>query len=500
MQELRGTHMTHRGTSGLFANGSSGGRRRGSALVVALLAVISVSVMGAGFLRFTSSIMRRQEQSIDTKQAFYMAEAGLAEAWAAVLLGKTGVVGSEKAPAKMGNGLFWVERTVNPDGTVTLESTGLYGSGRATLQVAVGWSDTAASENAITTDEPLVIPDGALIDGYDPDAGPDPETSPTVQLRSNGSITVEGTVLHPAEVDGDLMPGPGETATVDPDSTLSGTIYESSEPITLDPVSVPDVALGSGVVHSDTVPYAVPMGTVGFDHLEIAGSSQAIITGPATVVIGRLEVAPRGELVLDATLGKIEIYVTEELRLQRGATVTTVEDDSTQVSVEVDGDVPVDLNGISEFHGVLYAPEAAVYVGPGFQLYGSVAARRLDLAPGVQLHFDQRVRNEAQRSLLPHFIGWRVESIPEAIRTNLGHDPAVALGVDPDALRPPYTAHKDQSIRVVYLDLSLTLQTFMGRESGFDWNNVAVVKEITRDGSRTACSVSHDGISFKISL
>jgi len=480
--------------------------RHGGVLVVALLAVMAVSVLGAGFLRVTSAVMSRHEAAIDTKQAFYLAEAGLAESWAGVLLGKSGVVGSENVPAKMGDGIFWVEATDNPDGTRTLASTGLCGSGRATLEIVVGWPDTIASADTILTDEPLVIPEGALIDTYEPPAegsggpggigpaasGEEAESPAPVRLASNGSITVEGSPTSPATVLGDLAPGPGESATVDGDSTLSGGIFPAPEPVTLPPVDVPNVTLGEGVVHGGAVPYAVPTGTSGYDHLVVEGSSQVIVTGPAVVVLGDLTVEPRGELVLDASLGEIELYVTRSVALQRGASVTTTADDPTQLSVQIDGDVPVQLDALSQFHGMLHAPQARLAVGAGFELFGSLVARGVDLAPGVRMHFDERVWAEAQGSIMPRFIGWRVKELPQNVRTGIGRDAFTSMGLDPQNLPGPYQAHRDQTIDIEYVDLSLVPQSYSGPENGFDWNDVLDVTSIARDGAKTARRVVHD--------
>ena len=52
-------------------------------------------------------------------------------------IAKTGNVGSETEPAVYGDGLLWVEATDLGDNLVQLESTGMWGSGRATLGLVV---------------------------------------------------------------------------------------------------------------------------------------------------------------------------------------------------------------------------------------------------------------------------------------------------------------------------------------------------------------------------
>ena len=83
--------------------------RRGNALVLSLIVVLVVSTLAASFLQLTSAVTRRQANAVDIKQAFYLAESGLTEAYSGLMQGKTGSVGSQADPAIFGRGLFWVE-------------------------------------------------------------------------------------------------------------------------------------------------------------------------------------------------------------------------------------------------------------------------------------------------------------------------------------------------------------------------------------------------------
>lgn len=73
-------------------------RRRGTALVFALVVVGVVSSLGAGYLLLSRSIVRRNTASLETTQAFYIAEAGLAEAFQAVRMGRTGQTARSSRP------------------------------------------------------------------------------------------------------------------------------------------------------------------------------------------------------------------------------------------------------------------------------------------------------------------------------------------------------------------------------------------------------------------
>ena len=138
--------------------------QRGSALVLALLVVMLVAMLGGGLLQLTSAVSRRQSASVEQTKAFYLAEAGLAEAFQAVRVGRTGQIGSEVAPARYGNGLIWVDATETADGLVRLESTGMVGRGRSTLAFIV---EPVELSLGFFSDEDLLIESAILLDGYD---------------------------------------------------------------------------------------------------------------------------------------------------------------------------------------------------------------------------------------------------------------------------------------------------------------------------------------------
>src|SRR5262245_15278256 len=109
------------------------GSERGVALIYSVIAVMVVSILAAGFMQLALSVTRRLSSTSDTAQAFNIAEAGLAEAYTGLGVAHTGNVGTVDAPAVFGGGLVWVEATEHASGLVELESTGMYGTGRATL-------------------------------------------------------------------------------------------------------------------------------------------------------------------------------------------------------------------------------------------------------------------------------------------------------------------------------------------------------------------------------
>lgn len=115
---VRGTPMTHphrlRPDS---RRGPGNDSRRGAALVLSLIMVMVCASLGAAFTQLASSAARQQTHEVAQLQAFYVAEAGLAEGFFAVRMGRTGQIASEAVPARFGGADVWVESYTDGDTT-----------------------------------------------------------------------------------------------------------------------------------------------------------------------------------------------------------------------------------------------------------------------------------------------------------------------------------------------------------------------------------------------
>ena len=155
--------------------------RRGSALLIALVALTTVAAIGAMFLQITASTVGRQVAEVENMRAFYLAEAGLAESFQALRIGRTGQVGSQAAPAVYGNGLLWVDATETVDSQVRLTSTALVGRGRATLALVV---EPIEIPLGFFSDEDLVVDEVLLVDGFNSE-----EATYEEEVGENGTET-----------------------------------------------------------------------------------------------------------------------------------------------------------------------------------------------------------------------------------------------------------------------------------------------------------------------
>lgn len=468
-----------------FEQNGATGTRQGSALVMSLVAVATVVVLATSFSQFASSVANRQAQAVNRKRAFYMAEAGLAEAFAGLSCGRSGAVAAPDAPALLGTGVFWVEATELEDGLVRLESTGMVGTGRAELSLVARRGEESVAALGVFSEGALALSPGSVVDAYDSTKGTyasQADKSGAV-LGSNGNISIAGISGTPSFVKGDVTPGPDAALTTSGTVTVTGSTAKALTTTELPEVEVPEFALEGAQIHGSPYPLVIPAGASGYEALIVQPGAQVLIQGPAQVVLGALTLQANAQLTFDTSAGPIELFVTDALDLAAGSVLTTSSAKPEHVTIQVPGVTaqPLALRSSGPFHGVIFAPEADVTVGASFELFGALVAETLAFEGPAKLHFDLHLAQLAAESALPTKVSWRLLDLASA-STNLAMDPFDILGVDRNVLAPPSQAHADQLLVIDYFDFSDVYHTYSGPESAFDWNVVKSVIRALRDG------------------
>lgn len=480
--------------------------QRGSALVLALIAVIAVSFMAMSFMQVSSAVTNRQALAMDNKVAFYLAEAGLAEGFTGVMVGKTGNVGTPTEPAVYGDGLLWVEATDLGDGYVDLESTAMSGSGKVTLSLVVQRPGVSVASLGMFSNGDLTINEGTLIDGYNSAEGSyrdqvqglgsggdggigfdeaeevRAEDLGLARLRSNGNITINSIRGSPTTIGGNVIPGPGATATLNGDPTITGVVEPALASMDLPPVSPPNLGTpAAGVDHVNGLTLQVNAGDAAYEYLHVGANSSVVIQGPAVLNLGSLTLDPSAELTFDTTDGPIAVYVTGPVTMSETSQVSTTEQDTSRVSLLVSGENAVELSAAAQFFGSVYAPEGEVSISPTFELFGVAIADELALAAGARIHFDLYLAALSEQTAQPRHLSWRIIDMTP-ISAQPGANPFEILGVDENLLDPPADVHEDQVLDIKYVDLTGTQQSYSGLESAFPWDDVLVVVNATRGG------------------
>lgn len=474
--------------------------RRGGVLVATLVAVMAVGGLSVCLLELDSTRLRRQVASIDNKRAFNLAEAGLAEGRFAVETGHTGTIGSAEAPARFGDGLFWVTATEIAPNVIGLESTGMAGTGRATLSLVVRRTSRDVAALGVLGSQQVLLGKNARVDAYDSGGergAPklpsrfDPATGIAVELRSNGDIELG----EDARVFGDAIPGPEGSVELDDDALVTGSTSPSPVAAELAVIEPLELESGGDLVHAAGNRRVLAGDGKSYGEIRVGKNSTLVLRGPLQLTTTRLRIEDKGKLEIDCASGAVELHVTDWLDLQSGSQLVFPDEDTRGLRLLVpatgsrdrDGngsiDAPVRFAASGSFFGSLYAPNARLALPQGFQLYGAVAAGILQLGENAQVHFDVALRGgDPTASLEVEPLAWKVVEIPREIARDLGEDPFTALAVSKDELKPPAQAYEqaDYELDIEYVDDSGAERKFKGRESDFDWKRAKEVQKLRR--------------------
>ena len=459
-------------------------RQSGVALVLSLVAVIVVMLLMVGFTQLASNVVLSQSNAVQRKRAFYIAEAGLTEAYAGLQMGKSGAIGSEAEPAAFGDGLLWVEAT-EEEGYVELESTGMVAGGQVTLSMFAERGETNIASLGLFSAAAIHLSPGARIDSFDSREGPYDPTNPgsAGKLSSNAAITLAGTESEPTVVKGDLVPGPRTEIEPSAHVTVEGSIDPALAVISLPEVAVPSTSFTAGQTHAAPTPLILLPGKRALEFLTLDPDTQAVLQGPQVLTVKRVAVGEGAELVFDTTGGPVQLFVTEHLSFPPSSIVTTTEFAPSKVQIQVPSETaePIRLEAASTFYGVVYAPRAEISIARDFEVFGAVVAQNLSFTGAPIVHIDESLAQFAGESALPELVSWSIVDLGNEM-TQTHTSPFKLLGVTETACPSPAEAHRDQWLELDYLDDQGNAATFEGWESSFDWDGVSKVLAGWRDG------------------
>jgi Tfp pilus assembly protein PilX len=461
---------------------------RGGVLIVVLIMVMSIAAIAACIFQLDVARTRRVVASIDNKQAFNIAEAGLAEAYYGLTIGKTGAVASKAEPAGFGQGLFWVEATDLGYGVVGLQSTGMCGSGRATLALVVRRADESIASLGVLGGNQLSTGTRVQIDAYDSRTGV--RNADGLRVQSNGSIVIGDN----ARINGDAAPGPDGSVILGMNARVTGSTVPNASTVDLPEIETPVIA-SQGSVRQLLGPRVLSGSEQAYESIVVGANATVVLEGPATVVIGTLSVSGLGTLAFDTTSGPVTLYVTDWLNLSNDSRLSYSSNNPADVSILVTATGSMDRDGdgvddpaarvrcVPPYYGTLYAPLTTVVFPARFELFGTVSAAKLVIGADSRLHYDVALdaASDASTGGVKR-LSWRVVEIPVEIAKSLSEDPFNILGVSEASLPAPVDAHADPGfqIHVAYIDTSGITRNYRGRESAFNWSLVRRVLAIQR--------------------
>jgi len=375
--------------------------RRGSTLASALLLVATAALVSVVALQRGLASWRLQSSSTSQKIAFYMAEAGLAEARDDLTRGGSGNVGTRELPAVFGSGAFWVETITDEHGVAFITSTGLAGATATRLSQAVhqpplplvelgffGQFGVDIGNNTIVREYTPVAPSGGGTTPNQPSApapsstttapapapsSPTPAPAPSQPTSEPAPAKVKGkgksmialaeppplqtaaTVLLGSDagialgagtsVAGTALPGPDQIVNMSSGSSVTGSTLPERESRDLlairVPLDKPTGTLDCFAFQTKTLASGTHVRT----NVTISSYGTLKIVGPASVSIERLSVGGSGKLLADTSAGAVHVYVSGTLVVSQGAVVRSESGDASKFVLLFSGRGDTDTNG-----------------------------------------------------------------------------------------------------------------------------------------------------------
>jgi len=478
-------------------------RKGGSALVFSLMMVAFVTVSGMAMLQLHIARGRRQGQATDNKRAIYIAEAGIAEAYLAVVQGRTGNIASEAVPAQFANGIYWVEAEDGDDGQVALRSTGLCRTGRFAVSVVVERTYDPITSLGMFGGEQVIVGEGAVIDGFDSRKGA-PMDLPTLlsvyadvrgmaRVSSNGEVIVEASKSAQTLVHGSARPGVGQAVTIEPGGIVTGSTLPGKSVVALPDLKLPPLTSDGDVTISRT-DMTISTGEFRYGKIGLSAGNTLTLRGPLTVVLDRLSLADGATLAIDSTDGAVTLFIVEALQVASGAQFSSVTGEpagfvllvGANDLVDLDGDgtleEPVSFSPSGAFTGFIYAPFTDIIVPGDLHVIGGLVAESLTLQPGARMSFDAALGSTGVTLTgLPRLVAWRIVALPDAEIVTLRLDPLKKLSEDGVTPTKSSDASLEGWVKMEYFDNSGILQTYSGLASGVNWGSIKTVVRVMWD-------------------
>lgn len=419
--------------------------RRGNALLLCIVLIVPMLIVGLALMRQGVGQKGELAEGAERSNAQLIAEAGIAEAVASLRQGANGNIGSQAAPAALGNGLFWVEATYLPDKQIRLLSIGLAGKGRTAVDAVVQLQPATWRTYGVFSGQSADFKGKFFMDSYDSRLGSYASQVPGGSAHANSNAAIGSNsdidIGKKSNVWGDLRPGPTGTA-ITGGSFVSGSTTPSSKIVSFGSVSPPALPAGAALSVNGVV--TLPAGNYRFKSLSVANGSELLIPGPSTVVIdGDLDIAPHAKVQVGVS-GAVEIYTGGNVAMGTGAGIETPSGSALDFTMYLTGGPGQTalFNPHGDFYGTVYGPNAEIQLGNDLNVFGAIAGDRLFCQnPNVQFHWDEALADAAGAGGGEvAVLFWMPAAFPDQDLLHDRTDPFALMGLNRGALTQPADA------------------------------------------------------------
>lgn len=380
------------------SRGARVAQRRGSVLVPVMVLIGTLMAMTVTLLGVSTRHDSEVASNRDGERARVLAQAGLSEAVTAVRAGASGGIGSMDAPARLGDGIFWVTAEELDGDNVQLVSTALVGSGRSALALVIerqGGELGDLFRATLNSRETLTMSADVTVDSFDSAIGTYAEQMTNFDhgrffANDNGDVlSNQDIVLNSrAGVFGDATPGPGYSVIdVATDAFVTGSTAPASNAFEFPTIEVPSYGSVGPLIVGGAM--TLPAGDYEYDSLTLDRNAELIVEGPANIVIGDAFMGGKdARLRIDATNGPVTVYCDSYLH-GRGFETVAVDGSAAAVAFLVHGETDIVFPSASIVRGAFYAESANVVFTSDNEAWGSFVGNQINMSSSMKFHFDE---------------------------------------------------------------------------------------------------------------
>jgi choice-of-anchor A domain-containing protein len=389
-------------------------KRKGSAMILVVFALIMLLVMGGGLLslgmhsrvfaaRTTSEFVARCAADAGlTKALFEMNKKVEVQTWA-----DSNMPHASDQPLPNCDATFSYSVTGDLSNGYTIASIGNSGQVQRTVNAALRLE--GLFEYALLTKGTIDLKNGTTVDGYNFQAG-----DGSLKIGTNSTTAGAITAKLGVTIDGDVVVGvsgnPDAVLDSQAEASITGMVYPAFEENEFPSITVPQALAALPSQGHITTNTTISKNGV-YDSISLLGSGGAVtVDGDVAVyVIGDIRLGNGDDLqIVDAGMNpdaSLTIYVGGEVILDNGCNVNSITKDPPKLKIyALDTCLNIHLKNSSGFYGAIYAPNADVRSNNGGEIYGSIIANSFIQDAAGSFHYDASLKKVSASDEGLHFL------------------------------------------------------------------------------------------------
>jgi len=372
-------------------------KKRGSALPLAVVAVVILLAMGTGLLslglhsriisiRTASDIAARSAADAGLiKALFEMNEKLKVEPWDGSSLPQATNISLPNCDA-----VFSYTVTGDLSSGYTVESTGIFNQAQRTVSCTLQLR--GPFEAAIFTKDGMQLNNSAVVDWYN-----NTEDDKIMQIGTNSTASGSVVLRNSATVYGDVVVGMGGDPGIvinDYGATVTGDTRALTERYVMQPITVPEwleSLPSSGAIQDDTIIST----SARYSSIDLGNSETVTISNGDIIlyITGDISLGNSAELGIENDASLI-LYLGGNFEGKNSSTVNNETQDAQRLKIYgLDSCQTIRFKNSSDLYGAIYAPSADVVMDNSANIYGSIVSKSFDQRNSGTFNYDVMLRD-----------------------------------------------------------------------------------------------------------